>query len=64
MDPREIELRIKQWIPIIEEQAKNGLSKTECCFMHGVDCTTFSDDRYGSRHISLNNGETRPPKLI
>ena len=41
MDPRVMELRIKQWIPIIEEQAKSGVSKGEWCTMHGIDRTTF-----------------------
>ena len=41
MDPRVMELRIKQWIPIIEEQAKSGISKGEWCAMHGIERTTF-----------------------
>lgn len=41
MNPRVMEPRIKQWIPIIEGQAKSGLNKTECCAMHGVDRITF-----------------------
>lgn len=41
MDPRVMELRIKQWIPIIEEQAKSGVGKGEWCTMHGIDRTTF-----------------------
>lgn len=41
MDPRVMKLRIKQWIPIIEEQAKSGVSKGEWCTMHGIDRTTF-----------------------
>lgn len=27
MDPRIMKLRIKKWIPVIEEQAKSGMSK-------------------------------------
>jgi len=41
MDPRVMELRIKQWIPIIEEQSKSGLNKTKWFVMHDVDRTTF-----------------------
>ena len=41
MDPRVMELRIKQWIPIIEEQAKSGISKGEWYTMHSIDRTTF-----------------------
>jgi hypothetical protein len=29
MDPRVMELRIRQWIPVFEEQAKSGLNKNE-----------------------------------
>ena len=29
MDPRVMELRIKKWIPVIEEQAKSGMGKDE-----------------------------------
>ena len=41
MDPRVMELRIKQWIPVIEEQAKSGVSKGKWCAMHDIDRTTF-----------------------
>ena len=41
MDPRVIELRIKKWIPVIEEQAKSGMSKKEWCAMHGINRTSF-----------------------
>ena len=41
MDPKVMELRIKQWIPIIEEQAKSGVNKGEWCTMQGIDRTTF-----------------------
>ena len=41
MDPRVMELRIKKWIPVIEEQAKSGMSKKEWCVMHGINRTSF-----------------------
>ena len=41
MDTRVMELRIKQWIPLIEEQAKSGISKDEWCAMHGINRTSF-----------------------
>ena len=41
MDIRVMELRIKQWISIIEEQAKSGISKGDWCSMHDIDHTTF-----------------------
>ena len=31
MDSKIIELRLKQWMPIFEEQAKSGLNKQEWC---------------------------------
>ena len=34
MDKRIMELRIKQWITIIEEQGKSGLNKAEWCTLH------------------------------
>lgn len=58
MDKRIMELRIKQWITIIEEQGKSGLNKAEWCTLHGVDRTTFSGGRSGSGHTSLINGKT------
>ena len=63
MDPRVMELRIKQWIPIIEEQAKSGLSKTEWCFMHGVDRTTFFRWQKRVRAYLLDQWRDQPPLL-
>lgn len=41
MDPRVMELRIKKWIPLIEEQAKSGMTKDEWCAAHGIERTSF-----------------------
>ena len=41
MEPRVMELRIKKWIPLIEEQAKSGMTKNEWCATHGIERTTF-----------------------
>ena len=41
MDTRVMELRIKQWIPLIEEQSKSGISKDQWCTMHGINRTSF-----------------------
>ncbi len=43
MDPRVMELRIKKWIPVIEEQAKSGMSKKEWCVMHGINRETVKN---------------------
>ena len=37
MDPRVMELRIRQWIPVFEEQAKSGLNKDEWCIINGIN---------------------------
>ena len=41
MDPRVMEPRIKKWIPVIEEQAKSGISKEAWCATHGINRTSF-----------------------
>ena len=41
MDPRVMELRIRQWIPVFEEQAKSGLRKDEWCILNGISRGSF-----------------------
>ena len=41
MDSKVMELRLKQWIPIFEEQAKSGLNKQEWCRQNDVKRTAF-----------------------
>ena len=41
MDPKVMEMRIKQWIPIFEEQAKSGLNKQEWCIQNGINRSAF-----------------------
>lgn len=41
MDPKILELRIKQWIPLIQAQADSGLSKKEWCILNGIERTSF-----------------------
>ena len=36
MDSNVMELRLKQWMPIFEEQAKSGLNKRDWCEQNGV----------------------------
>ncbi len=57
MDKRIMELRIKQWITIIEEQGKSGLNKAEWCTLHGVDRTTFFRWQKRVRAYLLNQWE-------
>ena len=41
MDPRVMELRMKKLIPLIEDQAKNGMTKDEWCATHGIERNAF-----------------------
>ena len=36
MDAKIMELRIRKWLTIFEEQAKSGLSKREWCKKNGI----------------------------
>jgi predicted site-specific integrase-resolvase len=41
MDSKIMELRLKQWMPIFEQQAKSGLSKQEWCRQNQVSRCAF-----------------------
>lgn len=41
MDQKIMEVRIKQWISLIAEQANSGLSKNEWCSRNGIERTSF-----------------------
>ncbi len=41
MDSKIMELRLKQWIPIFEEQAKSGLNKQEWCEKNEIKRAAF-----------------------
>ena len=41
MDSKIMELRLKQWMPILEEQAKSGMNKLEWCKLNGVNRSAF-----------------------
>ena len=60
MDPRVMELRIKKWIPVIEEQAKSGMSKEEWCAMHGIKRTSFFRWQKRVREYLLDQCEAQP----
>lgn len=60
MDPRVMELRIKKWIPVIEDQAKSGMSKKEWCAMHGINRTSFFRWQKRVRSTSLINVRLSP----
>ncbi len=60
MDPRVMELRIKKWIPVIEEQAKSGMRKKEWCAMHGINRTSFFRWQKRVREYLLDHCEAQP----
>lgn len=41
MDSKVMELRIREWIPIFEEQAKSGLNKQDWCKQNGIKRAAF-----------------------
>ena len=63
MDPRVMELRIKKWIPVIEEQAKSGMTKNEWCAMHGIERTSFFRWQKRVREYLLDQCEAHPSQL-
>lgn len=63
MDPRVMELRIKKWIPLIEEQAKSGMTKDEWCAMHGIERTSFFRWQKRVREYLLAQCEAQSPQL-
>ena len=63
MDPRVMELRIKKWIPLIEEQAKSGMTKNEWCAMHGIERTSFFRWQKRVRAYLLDQCEEKPSQL-
>lgn len=64
MDPRIMELRIKKWIPVIEEQVKSGISKRKWCTMHGIDQTSFFRWQKRVREYLLDQGEACPSQPL
>ena len=63
MDPRVMELRIKKWIPLIEEQAKSGMTKDEWCAMHGIERTSFFRWQKRVREYLLDQCEVQSAQL-
>ena len=41
MDSKVMELRLKQWIPIFEQQSTSGLNKQEWCKLNNVNRSVF-----------------------
>lgn len=41
MDAEIMELRLRQWLPIFEKQARSGLNKKDWCEENGIKRTAF-----------------------
>ena len=63
MDPRVMELRIKKWIPLIEDQAKSGMTKDEWCATHGIERTSFFRWQKRVREYLLDQCAAQSPQL-
>ena len=59
MDSKIMELRLKQWMPIFEEQAKSGLNKQEWCELNKVKRAAFFKWQRELRKYMLEKNENR-----
>lgn len=41
MDSKIMEIRVRNWITILQEQARSGLTKNEWCAINGIERTSF-----------------------
>ena len=59
MDSKIMELRLKQWMPIFEEQAKSGLNKQEWCRQNEVKRAAFFKWQRELRKYLLEKNENK-----
>lgn len=59
MDSKIMELRLKQWMPIFEEQAKSGLNKEEWCKQNEVKRAVFYKWQRELRKYLLEKNESK-----
>ena len=59
MDSKIMELRLKQWMPIFEEQAKSGLNKQEWCELNEVKRAAFFKWQRELRKYLLEKNENK-----
>ena len=57
MDKETMDLRLAQWMPIFEAQAKSGLPKTTWCKENGIRRWEFFQRQRECRNILLSNKE-------
>lgn len=60
MDANVMELRLKQWLPIFEEQAKSGLNKQDWCARNGIKRGEFFKWQRECRAYLLNKKSSIP----
>lgn len=58
MDAKIMELRVRKWLPIFEEQAKSGLSKREWCEKNGIKRWEFFQRLRECRNYLLEKSGT------
>lgn len=54
MDAKVMEIRLKKWMPIFEEQAKSGLTKNAWCERNGIRKWEFYERQRECRQYLLN----------
>jgi len=59
LDSEIMELRLKQWMPIFEEQAKSGLNKQEWCIQNEVKRAAFFKWQRELRKYLLEKNENK-----
>ena len=59
MDSKVMELRLKQWMPILEEQAKSGLNKQDWCSQNGIKRADFFKWQKEVRNYLLEMNENK-----
>ena len=57
MDAKVMEIRLKKWMPIFEEQAKSGLSKNAWCERNGIRKWEFYERQRECRRYLLEKDE-------
>jgi hypothetical protein len=60
MNENIMESRIKQWLPILEEQASSGLSKHKWCEANGINVSTFFKWQGKIREYMLKDNTKMP----
>lgn len=57
MDAKVMEIRLREWLPIFEEQAKSGLGKNEWCEKNGIRRWEFYQRQKECRKYLLSQSD-------